>query len=243
MKLKKIIPLLIILSSQIFFLQAQDSTETDPVNITAMAVIQKYIYAIGGMDNFKKVVDRTTIMSGLAMNQPIAITIKQKYPNKLLQELSVGEINQIIYYNDGIGKLKIGNEITEIEGKELERLKIDATMQFLVDPEQYGVKSEVLPNELVDSVDCFVIKFTLPSRIRWFQYFSVETGLKFKETKEIQTKQGLFEQESYFSDYREVNGLKYPFKIKQFLGLQVIELNVTSIEINTGLDDSVFEIK
>jgi len=243
MKLKKIIPLLIILSSQIFFLQAQDSTETDPVNITAMAVIQKYIYAIGGMDNFKKVVDRTTIMSGLAMNQPIAITIKQKYPNKLLQELSVGEINQIIYYNDGIGKLKIGNEITEIEGKELERLKIDATMQFLLDPEQYGVKSEVLPNELVDSVDCFVIKFTLPSGIRWFQYFNVETGLKFKETKEIQTKQGLFEQDSYFSDYREVNGLKYPFKIKQYLGLQVIELTVTSIEVNTGLDDSVFEMQ
>jgi hypothetical protein len=217
--------------------------ETDPVNITAMAVIQKYIYAIGGMDNFKKVVDRTTIMSGLAMNQPIAITIKQKYPNKLLQELSVGEMNQIIYYNDGKGTLKIGNEITEIEGKELERLKIDATMQFLLDTEQYGVKSEVLPNELVDSVECFVIKFTLPSGIRWFQYFSVETGLKFKETKEIQTKQGLFEQESYFSDYREVNGLKYPFKIKQFLGLQVIELTVTSIEINTGLDDSVFEIQ
>jgi zinc protease len=239
----KIIVLYLLLPSIILFPQVQDSMETDPVNITAMAVIQKYIYAIGGMDNFKKVVDRTTIMSGLAMNQPIAITIKQKYPNKLLQELSVGEINQIIYYNDGKGTLKIGNEITEIEGKELERLKIDATMQFLLDTEQYGVKSEVLPNELVDSVECFVIKFTLPSGIRWFQYFSVETGLKFKETKEIQTKQGLFEQESYFSDYREVNGLKYPFKIKQFLGLQVIELTVTSIEINTGLDDSVFEIQ
>jgi zinc protease len=243
MKLNKIIVLYLLLPSTILFPQVQDSMKTDPVNITAMAVIQKYIYAIGGMDNFKKVVDRTTIMSGLAMNQPIAITIKQKYPNKLLQELSVGEMNQIIYYNDGKGTLKIGNEITEIEGKELERLKIDATMQFLLDTEQYGVKSEVLPNELVDSVECFVIKFTLPSGIRWFQYFSVETGLKFKETKEIQTKQGLFEQESYFSDYREVNGLKYPFKIKQFLGLQVIELTVTSIEINTGLDDSVFEIQ
>jgi zinc protease len=243
MKLNKIIILYLLLTSAILFPQVQDSMETDPVNITAMAVIQKYIYAIGGMDNFKKVVDRTTVMSGLAMNQPIAITIKQKYPNKLLQELSVGEMNQIIYYNDGKGTLKIGNEITEIEGKELERLKIDATMQFLLDTEQYGVKSEVLPNELVDSVECFVIKFTLPSGIRWFQYFSVETGLKFKETKEIQTKQGLFEQESYFSDYKEVNGLKYPFKIKQFLGLQVIELKVTSIEINTGLADSVFEIQ
>jgi zinc protease len=242
MKLNKIIILYLLLTSAILFPQVQDSMETDPVNITAMAVIQKYIFAIGGIDNFKNVIDRTTVMSGLAMNQPIAITIKQKYPNKLLQELSVGEMNQIIYYTDGKGTLKIGNEITEIEGKELERLKIDASMQFLLDPESYGIKTEVLPNEFVDSVECFVIKFTLPSGIRWFQYFNVETGLKFKETKEIQTKQGLFEQDNYFSDYREVEGIKYPFKIKQYLGLQEIELTVTSIEINTGLDDKLFEL-
>jgi zinc protease len=242
MKLNKIIILYLLLTSAILFPQVQDSMETDPVNITAMAVIQKYIYAIGGMENFKNVIDRTTVMSGFAMNQPIAITIKQKYPNKLLQELSIGEMNQIIYYTDGKGTLKIGNEITEIEGKELERLKIDATMQFLLDPESYGIKTEVLPNEYVDSVECFVIKFTLPSGIRWFQYFNVETSLKFKETKEIQTKQGLFEQDNYFSDYREVEGIKYPFKIKQYLGLQEIELTVTSIEINTGLDDKLFEL-
>jgi len=242
MKLIKIIILYLLLASVKVFPQVLDSTETDPVNITAMAVIQKYIYAIGGMDNFKSVVDRTTIMSGSAMSQPIQITMKQKYPNKLLQELSVGEMNQIISYNDGKGKIKIGNEITDIEGKELERLKIDATMQFLLDPESYGIKTELLPNQYIDSVDCYVIKFTLPSGIRWFQYINVETSLKFKETKEIQTKQGLFEQETYFSDYREVKGLKYPFRIVQYLGLQEIELNVTSLEVNTGLDDKIFEL-
>ena len=242
MHFNKIILLLLFLPLQIVFPQIQDTMETDPVNITAMAVIQKYIYAIGGMDNFKKVADRTTIMSGFAMNQPIAITIKQKYPDKLYQELAAGEMKQFIYYNDGKGKLKIGDEITQIEGKELERLKLDATMQFLLDPESYGVKTDLLPNEFVDSVDCYVIKFTLPSGIRWFQYYDVSTDLKFKESKEIQTKQGLFDQETYFSDYREVKGVKYPFKIVQYLGLQEIELNVISIEVNTGLDDKLFEL-
>jgi outer membrane lipoprotein-sorting protein len=71
----------------------------------------------------------------------------------------------------------------------------------------------------------------------------MQNDLKFKETKEIQTKQGLFEQETYYSDYREVSGLKFPFTIKQYFGLQEIELTVTSIEINTGLDDSVFELR
>jgi len=242
MHLDKIILLLLFLSLQPVFPQVQDTMVTDPVNITAMAIIQKYIYAIGGLDNFKKVNDRTTIMSGFAMNQPIAITIKQKLPDKLYQELSAGEMKQIIYYKDGKGEIKIGDEVTDIEGKELERLRLDATMQFLLNPENYGVKADLLPNEYVDSVDCYVLKFTLPSGIRWFQYYDISTGLKFKETKEIQTKQGLFDQETYFSDYRAVKGVKYPFKIIQYLGLQEIELNVISIEVNTGLDDKIFEL-
>ncbi len=243
MKYKKTILLLILISIPFSLSpQEQNSTETDPVNITAMAVINKYIDAIGGLDNFKSVIDRTTVMTGLAMNQPVDIIIMQKYPDKLFQELKVGEVKQIIYYRNGKGMIKIGDETNEIENKELERLKVDATMQLLLDPENYGIKTEVLSNEMVDSVDCYKLKFVLPSGIRWFQYYSVETDLKVKETKEIYTKQGLFEQETYFSDYRVVKGLKYPFKIVQYLGLQEIELNVTSIEVNSGLNDSIFEL-
>ena len=243
MNYRILIPVLFILASITLFSQEQTSTETDPVNITAQGVINKYIYAIGGIDKFKSVMDRTTEMTGTAMNQPISIIVKQKYPDKLFQELKAGEVTQLLYYSYGKGTMVIGTEKTEIDKKELERLMMDATMQLLLNPESFGVKTEFLGIECVDSVDCYAIKLTLPSGIRWFQYYSMETDLKFKETKEIQTKQGLFEQETYFSDYRDVDGLKFPFAIKQHIGLQEIELTVTSIEINTGLDDSVFEMK
>lgn len=243
MNYRILIPVLFILASITLFSQEQTSTETDPINITAQGVINKYIYAIGGIDKFKSVMDRTTEMTGTAMNQPISIIVKQKYPDKLFQELKAGEVTQLLYYSNGKGTMVIGTEKTEIDKKELERLMMDATMQLLLNPDSFGVKTEFLGIECVDSVDCYAIKLTLPSGIRWFQYYSMETDLKFKETKEIQTKQGLFEQETYFSDYRDVDGLKFPFAIKQHIGLQEIELTVTSIEINTGLDDSVFEMK
>lgn len=243
MNYRILIPVLFILASITLFSQEQTSTETDPVNITAQGVINKYIYAIGGIDKFKSLMDRTTEMTGTAMNQPISIIVKQKYPDKLFQELKAGEVTQLLYYSYGKGTMVIGTEKTEIDKKELERLMMDATMQLLLNPESFGVKTEFLGIECVDSVDCYAIKLTLPSGIRWFQFYSMETDLKFKETKEIQTKQGLFEQETYFSDYRDVDGLKFPFAIKQHIGLQEIELTVTSIEINTGLDDSVFEMK
>jgi len=244
MKYKKIILLsLLIFFSGVLFPQEEVTTETDPVNITAMAVINKYIYAIGGIDKFKSVMDRTTVMTGTAMGQPIDIVVMQKYPDKLFQELKAGEVTQLLYYSDGKGMILIGNEKTDIEKKELERLMMDAAMQLLLSPDSFGVKADYIGIECIDSTDCYTIKLTLPSGIRWFQYYSMETDLKFKETKEIQTKQGLFEQETFFSDYREVDGQKFPFTIKQYFGLQEIDLTVTSIDINTGLDDRVFEIK
>jgi len=245
MKSKKIFLLLLFLTeTTIIHPQNQDSikTETDPLNITAMAVINKYIFAIGGEEKFKGVMDRTTVMSGTAMSQPINIIVKQKYPDKLFQELQAGEMKQYLYYSNGIGTMLLGNEKIILEGKELERLTMDATMRLLVSPDSFGVKTEFIGEEVIDSTSCYTIKFTLPSGLRWFQYYSVDTGLKFKETKEIQTRQGLFEQETYYSDYREVSGLKFPFTIKQHFGIQEIDLTVTSIEINTGLDDSKFEI-
>lgn len=242
MKYRTLIATLLLFNSIVLFSQEQTTTETDPVNITAQGVINKYIYAIGGIDKFKSVMDRTTVMTGTAMSQPIEIVVMQKYPDKLFQELRAGEVKQLLYYSNGKGAMIIGTEKTEIEKKELERLMMDATMHLLLNPDSFGVKAEYLGIECIDSVDCYVIKLTLPSGIRWFQYYSMQNDLKFKETKEIQTKQGLFEQETYFSDYREVNGLKFPFAIKQYFGLQEIELTVTSIEINTGLDDSIFEL-
>lgn len=244
MKIKKLILLLFITSAANTYSQNQDSVqkETDPVNITAMAVINKYISAIGGVEKFNSVMDRTTVMSGYAMAQPIHIIIKQKYPDKLFQELQAGEMKQYLYYSNGTGIMLIGDEKINLEGKELERLTMDASMRLLLNPESFGVKTEFAGEELIDSTRCYTIKFTLPSGIRWFQYYSVDTGLKFKETKEIQTKQGLFVQETYFSDYREVSGLKFPFTIKQYFGIQEIDLTVTSIEINSGLADSIFTV-
>ena len=156
MKITQILLFFFLLVFQQIPAQSQDDNEKDPVNITAMAVIQKYISAIGGLEKFKSVEERTTTMTGFAMNQKIDIVIKQKYPDNLNQELTVGEVNQTIYYKDGRGVIKIGDETTEIQGNELERLKVDATMQFLIDPESYGVTAELLPNEYIDSVECLL---------------------------------------------------------------------------------------
>ncbi len=214
----------------------------DSLGITAHEVIDNYLEAIGGRDLFAEVVDRTTIMRGTAMGQNLTLLVKQKIPAKLYQEIKVGEMKQNVYFDGERGMMVVGNNNIEIEKKELEKLKVEATMHMLFDPEAYGLRISLTRVEQVDSIDCYVVKMVLASGLRWQQYYSINTGLKIKEIKELHTQQGLFEQESFYSDYRNVGGLKFPFIIVQNMGMQKLELNVSSIKLNTGISDDVFII-
>lgn len=232
---------------------AQDSTDTNPpeMNVTmkqvpegftANGVIDNYLEAIGGKEKFSNVEDRTTIMRGEMMGQNLSIVIKQKAPNKLKQNIRSGEMKQTILYDGTKGVMIVGDEETEFDNKKLEKLKLEAAMNFLLDPEAYGVSLELIGIETIESTDCYKIELTTEGGTNWVQFYEIDTGLKIKEVKEVETKQGSFQQVTFYSDYKEVDGLKFPFKIKQSFGMQTIEMNVSSVKLNKGLKDSVFEI-
>jgi zinc protease len=232
---------------------AQDSTDTSPpeMNVTmkqipegftANSVIDNYLEAIGGKEKFSRVEDRTTIMRGKIMGQNLSIVIKQKIPNKLKQNIRSGEMKQTLLYDGTKGVMIVGDEKTEFDNKKLEKLKLEAAMNFLLDPEAYGVSLELIGIETVDSTDCYKIELTTEGGTNWVQFYSIYSGLKIKEVKKVETTQGSFQQETFYSDYKEVDGLKFPFKIKQSFGMQTIEMNVSSVKLNKGLKDSVFEI-
>jgi len=134
------------------------------------------------------------------------------------------------------------NQKIEVKDKELEALKIEANMEFMMDPESFGIKLFYEGTEKVNSKDAEKIKMVLPSGLRWFSYFDVESGLKVKDEKELQTQMGLMNQTFTFEDYKEVDGVKYPHKILQSAGGQAIDVSVSSIKVNKGLSDDIFVI-
>ena len=58
-----------------------------------------------------------------------------------------------------------------------------------------------------------------------------------------ETPQGSFSSTIDMSDYKEVAGVKFPHKLNQSTPMGSIELTATSIEVNTNLPDSMFEVK
>ena len=211
-------------------------------SLKAKEVINNYVAAIGGADEIYNIIDRTTIMTGSIQGINVTIFSYQKAPNKFKQQIKAGNTKQVIIFDGEKGMMSLAGEKVQVTGGELEKLKFESTLTLLTDIEHFGITLTFDGTEEIGSRNAYKIILTLPSGIKWTQYYDTASGLKLKELKYIQSESGLFEQEITYDDYREVGGLLYPFKIKQSIGSQTMEFTVNSIEINTGLVDREFEI-
>jgi len=235
--------LLFVINTTSIAISRPDSTNNSSKEmIDPNLVLEKYLDAIGGRDALSKIEDRTTIMRGTAMGQSLTIIVKQKSPNKMRQEVKAGGMDQTIIFDGDKGIMKAATQSVEVTGKELEQLKTEASMELMLDPESFGIKLFYEGTEKVNDKDAYKIKMTLPSGIRWFTFFDVESGLKVKEQKEMQTQMGLIEQVVTYDNYTDVDGIKYPFKLTQSFGPQSVEMTVSSVKVNKGLADDIFVI-
>jgi len=240
MKIKSLlIPVLILFVFYSDIFSQEESVKSDE---KAKAVITKYIDAIGGADAVKNIQDKTTIMRGTAMDQTVTIIIKQKSPNKLRQDIKAGGMDQTLIFDGEKAVMKVAGQTVKVEGKELEQLKLESTMEMLLNPESLGIKLSYEGTEQSGDNLLHKVKFMLPSGLNWIAYFDDKTGLKIKESKEVETQMGLINQVLEYSDYQDVEGIKIPFKLKQSFGPQSLELTVSSIKINKGIPDETFVI-
>lgn len=209
----------------------------------ANEILQKYFAAIGGEDQIRSVTDRITDMKGMVQGIETEVMFYQKSPNKLCQRIIVGEVEQKIIFNGAKGVKITGDVSQEITDNELVKLSFDAIMNLVLDPESYNISLQYKGIQKINDRNAYTIQFTLPNGSEWFQYYDMETGLKLRDSKDIITPQGKFKQITEFDDYRNVDGIFYPFKIKQSIGSQMLEFIVESIKVNTGFSDDIFLIE
>jgi phosphotransferase system IIB component len=101
-------------------------------SLSAYRIIQKYIEVIGGREKLAKMEDRLTEMKGNVQNVEVGMTVYQKQPDKFKQVIHAGEVVQTILFSDDKGYLKINDEIKEILGTELTKLKNESTLNLLL---------------------------------------------------------------------------------------------------------------
>lgn len=214
-----------------------------PEGVTAQTVLDAYINALGGKEKLQQVEDRQTVMKGTVQGLSLSIKTSQKKPNKFHFDLDAGVMRQIQVFDGEKGKVSAMGQDTPLEGDDLENMKIEARMFEYLVYDEMGVTTELTGMEQVNGKDTYRMLVTYPTGKKTTKYFEIDSGLLVKETSVITTPQGTFNQVIELGDYKVVDGVKYPYTVKQSFGPQLVELTVESITVNQGLDDSLFEVK
>jgi predicted Zn-dependent peptidase len=213
-----------------------------PENITAETIIQKYIDVIGGKEKLSQIKDKTQILKGATQGMEMTLTITQKVPDKLFQELDFSVGKQSTVFDGEKAKIEGMGQLQYLEGEQLEELKYQAKLNPFLDYEKNNVKLELKGIETINDKESYKMLLTLSNGKKYTHYFDVETGYKIREISELSTPQGSFTQTLDLEDYKEVDGIRFPFKLVQKVGPQTIELVVESIKINSNLNDTMFKV-
>jgi zinc protease len=216
-----------------------------PANLKGIDIINNYISAVGGLDNWINIKDITTTMQLEAgPGQMLDMVEMKKAPNKFVSELKAGEqVFQKKIFNGVKGKENNMGQEKEFGPDEIAEMAEEASFLGEVAFLNKEFKLELKGVEKVEGKDAYVVKVTSPKGKSKMYYYDVATKLKVKSSEEVEIGPGKKATvSSLFSNYQTVKGgMKLPYDIKQLAGPNVFKIKVKSFELNTGLDDKLFE--
>jgi outer membrane lipoprotein-sorting protein len=217
---------------------------------TVDEIIAKNIQARGGLDKIKSV--QTTKSTG-TMNMGGGMeapgTMIQKRPDMARLEFTIQGLTAIQAY-DGKEAWQImpfmGKKDPELmsadDKKDMELMAdIDGP---LVDYKNKGNKVELLGKDKLEGTDAYKLKITLKNGDVITDYLDADSYLEIKQEMKRMVRGSEQEIESSLGDYKEVNGMMFPFAMENGVkGSQEKEkLTISKIELNVPVDDSIFKM-
>lgn len=236
-KASEVLPLLEKLPYQVYFFDKYGTPTTKPEqavvssDVTATTVLERYLDAIGGEAAIRNVKTMSQTAKATVQGNEIIVEQKTTADGRSLQEMkAMGMVMTKAAYNGKTGYAVVQGQRKEFDEKELKEMKYVAPF-----PELLLMSSDIKLNGIEDG--SYVLILDDKS-----YYYDVETGLKTGEsvTKELAPGQPPVTQKVTYSDYRDVQGVKIPYKSTMNVGID-IELTTTDIKLNEAVLDSDFE--
>ncbi len=209
---------------------SKPETKKIAAGVTAESIGQKYIAAIGGKANVEKINSLQMNASATTKGMTIETAILYAKGGKTSVEMKMmGQTIQKIVFDGKDGYMMVQGQKQPLPAELKEKLSANKEIFPELD---FNAKNTTLRGiENINGEDAYAVK-----KGNKTYFYSVKTGLKTGES-ETQNMQG---QEiivpTYYSDYKEVSGVKSPFKISQNMGGIEMNFEVKSYEINKATD-------
>ena len=207
-------------------------------DITVKGIFDKHIESIGGaekLNSVKSITITAAVTIPGAPFKPSAI-IKEKYPNKSSMEMSVPGMGTLMSqkFNGEDGYIEqMGQKIPyEDDQKNAEKEKLGLFEETYMDPSEM----EIVSLSPVDGKDVYKIKVKDDS----FRFYDAETGLLVMTEETTSAMGNEIITVTKFSDYKEVDGIKFAFKTEIVTGPQTIVIEADQVIVNEEIDDDFF---
>lgn len=221
---------------------------------TADEVVEKCLTAIGGRAAFEKLKSRSTTGT-ITLTTPAgdvsgSVEVLNQAPNRSrtlikadLSAFGAGELvldqrfNGISGYS--MNTLQGNNEIT---GNQLDNLRNGSFPNPLLNFKAMGTTVRLGGKEKVGEREAYLMIFEPTSGSVVRQYVDAETYLPIKAVMKVDVPQlgQEMEQTTEFLDYREVDGIKLPFRLVATSSVQNYTIIITKVEHNLPIDDTLF---
>lgn len=213
---------------------------------TGDAVMDAYVKALGGVEKMEAQKSRKVTgnfaMPAVGLNA--TMIIMQQAPNKFRLEITipgVGPMVQIVDGNAAYSKDPFQGERLLSE-EEKKATMLEASMNGEAKWRDIYESAKLVGSEDVDGKPAYKVELTSKSGLKRTCYFDQASNLMVKLDTVQSTPQGEIPVSSRLSDYKEVNGVKYPHSTVQTVAGQQIQMTITKIEADVDFPKDTFEI-
>jgi hypothetical protein len=211
--------------------------------LTADQILENYIKAIGGRENWKKLTTRisTGTIDVPAMNLSGLVTVREKAPNRSIFTVN---FNGAVFQQGFDGTIGWSNDpqngLREQTGEELAETKRDSDFYHPLDLKQMYSKITVAGTDKIDDRDAYVVEASSGDLGTDKIYFDAQNGLVLRIVGQHHTVDGPATFTEDFSDFREVDGIKLPYTVRQESPSSTFTIKFTEIRHNEAIEDASF---
>lgn len=209
---------------------------TMPAGFSINDVMNNYINAIGGKLKLESVNSYMLIAEAEMQGMKLNLEQKKTSKNQSMQDVKVsGNSMSKEVLNDGTGYTVMQGQRKDLDETELKKAREESAPFPELDYLNGGVVLDGM--EDVNGKKTYKVKVSEEKTL----YYEVESGLKVQEVNKTEMMGQQVTATTIYSDYREVQGIMFPFAIGQTVGPQSFEFIVSEIKINEGVTDADFE--
>lgn len=211
-----------------------DYNQTIEAGVTAESVLSKYMQAKGGQKAMEAVnsvkLEATAEMQGMKLNLEMIKTKKNQ--SSMIISMGGAPLQKTVFDGE-TGYMVVQGQRIENDDTQNSAAKLEA-----IPFKELNAKNAKLERmEKVDGKDAYVLSFGNNSEA----YYDKASGLKVKETSVQEAMGQTITATVEYDDYKEVDGIQFPFVIKQSAGPQEITFNVDKMTLNVDVSAADFE--